>query len=371
MIDLSKEKSKIDNEGFIAHIPEYIFLINIKIGKFYYQMINNNEKIDENVEEDHDFKDFSHKDIQEYAEAVRTLILYIIEHNKKIIKYLESQIVEESDYKEGISKLDILQESEITPIRPSKTNDSNDEIKNNDSSNEEISNLINKIIESDIELEILIKLVKPENITAIKILLIAQKKKIIKEIRDNLATDITMGISNLQDQVLRIDYFLLMLNDEEEIIQEQENENENIKIIILPNDAHTTYLLEDIKNYENRYDIIANALKKLRTKILFKTSGIRRIISVDKLYEYRETNGLRILFYVQSDNVFVITSLFFKDQRRSTKIDGFYEQAQKRLLQDFDETKCDEYLANQEYYFQEIQAELSKNQNVLKKRSQN
>jgi len=50
----------------------------------------------------------------------------------------------------------------------------------------------------------------------------------------------------------------------------------------------------------------------------------------EKLYEYKRTNGIRVMF-VKRGNEIYICSLFYKDKQRSTKITSYYEEAIRRF----------------------------------------
>ncbi len=100
-------------------------------------------------------------------------------------------------------------------------------------------------------------------------------------------------------------------------------------IILLPTNK-SSYLLGDISNYPERSREIKIAFDKIIEGYFLQTKDLKAIEGKkDSLYEYRNPNGLRILYVVKNNYIF-ITSLFFKDKQKSTRINGYYDDALNR-----------------------------------------
>ena len=357
-------KNNIDKSDFISNIQEFFNSNNKELGDVYKAYLKEYDK----NEDEEELKEMSKEDFHNYILLIDELVAYIISHNQKLIRDLQKKISGTTQTKSGLNREEILIESfSHNEILVDSSN--NEEYQFNKENEKEIISIVNRLINSDENIEALINMIKKEYITAVKISLICQKKLLKNKIIELLSEDPLHDIRNYQERILKIDYILIELNDKEEIISEQQELDDTIKLIILPKDISTSYLLEDIKNYSSRYDIITNALKKLYSKLKFKTSGLRSINSIEKLYEYRETNGLRILFFSPGENIFIITSLFFKDQQRSIKINNVYLLAKTRF-ESYNQDAYDEYLKNQDFQIEAINNELKTDSIILRRRKE-
>lgn len=171
-------------------------------------------------------------------------------------------------------------------------------------------------------------------IMLIKIYLLKEINRLKKLIRIKVTKDPLEDIDKERLQLLTYLEFLDTLKIEQEILieeEEQKDENASQNIILLPNSKSGTYLLEDIRNYPESYDEISSAFENIMSKKFLSSKSISTIRDKgEKLYEYKRTNGIRVMFVKRGNDIYVC-SLFYKDKQRSTKITQYYEEAIRRF----------------------------------------
>lgn len=160
-------------------------------------------------------------------------------------------------------------------------------------------------------------------------LVINTTKKVELTILKSAISDLT----ELQIKLLNYKEFLEVLK-EKQVIETNEcpyqDQQLSYNIILVPNNKSSTYLFEDITSYPESYDEITLTFDNIMSQQIFNSKSIRQIRDKsEKLFEYKRKNGIRVMFIKNGNNIFV-TSLFYKDKQRSTKIDHQYDEAIKR-----------------------------------------
>lgn len=173
-----------------------------------------------------------------------------------------------------------------------------------------------------------------EGIALVKLHLLKLIKQLEKKIRTKVAIDPLSDTDKERLQILTYKGFLEELILEQDILVEEEKKKTQTRrerIILLPHGKNSTYILEDIQNYLESYDEIYLAFENIMSKKFLGSKSIKSIKDMgDKLYEYKRTNGIRVLFIKRGNDIY-ICSLFYKDKQRSTKISANYDEAIKRF----------------------------------------
>ena len=173
-----------------------------------------------------------------------------------------------------------------------------------------------------------------EDIVLIKLYLLKEINALKRKIRAKVNIDPLADTDIERLQLLTYKSFLDELIIEQEILIEEEQkheENKEQRIIFVPNGKSNTYFFEDIQNYQDSYDEIYSVFENLISKKFLGSKSISSIKDMgEKLYEYKRTNGIRVMF-VKRGNEIYICSLFYKDKQRSTKITQYYEEAIRRF----------------------------------------
>ncbi len=235
-------------------------------------------------------------------------------------------------------------EDKINGVRPLVREHTDIEVEENNEEvvrkreNRDFSNLVEYITycNFDTELDTYLETLSKDDIVRLKIYFLKEIKLYEAIIKDTVLGDYTADISSLQSELSVYKEILEHLKDfskKEEVLESKEVENSNI--IILPS-KRSSYLLEDIRTYGERSKEIKTAFDKIVEGYFLKTKDIKAIREAkENLYEYCNPNGLRILFFVKNNYVF-IASLFFKDKQKSTRISGYYDDAHNRYYSAFD-----------------------------------
>ena len=173
-----------------------------------------------------------------------------------------------------------------------------------------------------------------EDIVLIKLYLLKEINTLKRKIRTKVNIDPLADTDIERLQLLTYKSFLDELIIEQEILIEEEQkqeENKEQRIIFVPNGKSNTFFFEDIQNYQDSYDEIYSVFENLISKKFLGSKSISSIKDMgEKLYEYKRTNGIRVIF-VKRGNEIYICSLFYKDKQRSTKITSYYEEAIRRF----------------------------------------
>lgn len=172
-----------------------------------------------------------------------------------------------------------------------------------------------------------------EDILEIKHYFYKQYLETTKKIKESILLEPTHDISKLQHDLNLYELILEFIKDlsnEKEEEQTLEEENDYSNIIFAPNGKKSTYIFEDISDYQERSKEIKLIIDKIVDGYFLKTKDTKSIEGTqENLFEYRHPNGLRIL-YVVNGNIIIICSLFFKDKQKSSRITNEYEEALSR-----------------------------------------
>ena len=212
--------------------------------------------------------------------------------------------------------------------------------------NEEVKSLERHIEDKDIseaidyvtycnfetELDIFLDTLTREDIIRLKLHFLREVNLHKAIIREEILKNPLVDLSKLQEEFSFYNEILERLKLYTKIYEEQTSKTEAIdisNIILLPANK-SSYLLGDISNYPERSREIKIAFDKIIEGYFLQTKDLKTIEGrKDNLFEYRNPNGLRILYVVKNNYIF-ITSLFFKDKQKSTRINGYYDDALNR-----------------------------------------
>lgn len=178
-----------------------------------------------------------------------------------------------------------------------------------------------------------IKGINEQGIYKIKLYLLKLIIETTKAIKRAVLVSPISDLTELQLKILNYQEFLNILQEKQIETTNEIAKKEKVlpyNIIIVPDTKSSTYLFEDITSYPESYEEITTAFDNIMSQQMFSSKSIKQIRDKnEKLYEYKRKNGIRVLFIKNGSNIFV-TSLFYKDKQRSTKIDQQYEEAIKR-----------------------------------------
>lgn len=168
----------------------------------------------------------------------------------------------------------------------------------------------------------------------IKFQLLKIKIQINEKIRKSIINNPGTDISKLQSDYKKIEEILFfvceLIKTEEKIADDLPKEQS--KIIIVPNyRCKNSYLFEDIIKYIENKKEIKLMIEKILDGYFLKTRDTKPIqgITSNNLFEYRHPNGIRILYVVEGEYIY-ICSLFYKDKQKSTRIENYYQEAINR-----------------------------------------
>ena len=139
------------------------------------------------------------------------------------------------------------------------------------------------------------------------------------------------------------DSFLLMDVDErflyEKNIYNPDVYSNEEKISIIYNQLLKDYENDSLEDFKD----IQNAFSKILSGGIKDSKSIKQLGSVNqKLYEYCNKTGLRILFMKMDNGKIALSLLFYKDKQKSTKIKAYYMEALKRFELQKDQLNVDD-----------------------------
>ena len=180
------------------------------------------------------------------------------------------------------------------------------------------------------ELENRIETFSKDEIIYLKLQLKLKKNMIINSIRRKIILNPSTSIKEEQDELENLELATLILSDKEQTTEVSQEEAKTLsRIVIVPN-KNSSYLYDDISQYNNKKEI-KNTFDKIVDGYFLKTKNLKSLESFEKLCEYTHPNGIRIL-YVVDDGIIYICSLFYKDKQVSKKITNYYDEANRRYL---------------------------------------
>lgn len=154
-----------------------------------------------------------------------------------------------------------------------------------------------------------------------------------KDLKNTILNNPLENISKIQESINLYEYILHYINENEEEIKIEEvipEEKEVRKIIFAPNNKKSTYFMEDIKEFPDKVEEMKITIDKVLSGYFLKTKDTKPLRNYDKLYEYKNPNGIRVLYVIYGNSI-VVCSLFYKDKQKSIKIDDEYEEAIRRF----------------------------------------
>ncbi len=204
------------------------------------------------------------------------------------------------------------------------------------------------------ELKSFLKNLNKEDLIRLKLHFFKTILNLKEDINNTISQNPLADISSKQDSLQEYLNILKTLTTyKETLTPKQEPPIAISNIIIVPN-KNSSFLLDDITSYKERSKEIKNAFDKIIAGYFLQTKDLKSIESTkEHVAEYRNPNGLRIL-YIIKDNLIYITSLFFKDKQKSSKITNEYDEAQRRFYTSYEYIK--ENFTNPDFHIE--QAEL-------------
>lgn len=282
----------------------------------------------------------------EYVECKRL----ILNHNRELVKRKKREVKSLEEI------MTIKQEEETTTpdeITPKANVEESLIVKKAPQDYEE---LINKMSREESLISEVLPRLDEQSIKEIKLAIFRKILLIEKEIKESIIEDPSKTILPLQQKYLQLKHILRQVISyakpkEENLITESTTQSK-IKVFFLPNGKGSTYLAEDIERYiEKRWEI-QNAVNKIVDGYFLKSKDTKPIKGTkEKLYEYTNPNGIRILFIVMKENTYAICGLFYKDKNKSTKITEYYEEAIRRF--DREKTYLEENSQNPNFYIEQ------------------
>ena len=199
----------------------------------------------------------------------------------------------------------------------------------------DLSEIIEYITYSQLDEETEKKLshLSAEDLLRIKLHFYKKYINIKAQIRRIILENPTANITSLQRDLglleITIEFIKeLMQKEENEITEEQDKDYSNV--ILTPNGKKSSFVFEDISLYPERSKEIKLIIDKVIDGYFLKTKDTKPIEGFqEKIYEYKHPNGIRVL-YIVDGNIIYICSLFFKDKQKSSKIANEYEEAVNR-----------------------------------------
>lgn len=266
-------------------------------------------------------------DEQEIVELLR----FIHVHNYEIVEQRQKHII---DMKQKISSAKPLHQVEETKLVQEQPEEQPFASKIDPT-------YINSILTSSdllTELENRVSSLSKEELTFLKMQLHLKQNKLKRIIREKIMLNPSLNIKEYQEELELLELAEVLISEQqskEEVVEEQRTSS---RIIFVPN-ASSSYLYNDISEYENKKEIKIT-FDKLVDGYFLMTKDIKSLEGYKnaKLCEYTHPNGIRIL-YVISDDIICVCSLFYKDKQKSKKIANYYEEAIRRFLSQIDYIK--------------------------------
>jgi len=151
-----------------------------------------------------------------------------------------------------------------------------------------------------------------------------------KRLRTAILKNPLADISNIQQDLTDFEEVIEFIEMEEKKVIESAVPEEYYKCFLVPNLKGSSFAYEDALSEIGQLNELKVILSKIKDNYFLKTDRIKNIIKYDeKLREYTNANGFRIL-YIEEGNMIFICSIFYKDKQRSTSIDGKYQEAIRR-----------------------------------------
>lgn len=177
-----------------------------------------------------------------------------------------------------------------------------------------------------------------EELIYLKLYFYKEILKCKKEIKCIILNDPTSNITNIQKQIneyeLIIEFLKELEKSKDSDLIADETEIVYSNIVFAPDNKNSTFILNDItETSTDKLKEIKLIIDKIIDGYFLKTKDTKSIEGYkEKIYEYTHPNGIRILYFVMG-NIIIVTSLFFKDKQKSSKITNEYEEGIKRFYE--------------------------------------
>lgn len=283
------------------------------------------------------------------AKELIKCIKLVIEHNQQVIASLNEKndeltnLITMADLEVEPNKEEIVSEVNVLPSSP---NAQPDDSTTNTLSNTEITEKVIHINHDEFydyyENNPYIR----NSFPSIKLAIISVTKKLKNKLITMIANNPLEDVSYLQTQLSNYNDILetiALIEMENKEIPTADNTMSESDILVIPNYKGSSYLLDDIMEYPERFKDIQNAFSKILSGGIKDSKSIKQLGSVNqKLYEYCNKTGLRILFMKMDNGKIALSLLFYKDKQKSTKIKAYYMEALKRFELQKDQLNIDD-----------------------------
>lgn len=254
----------------------------------------------------------------------------IVEHNKKIVEEKKEKLNAVEEF------MSIDEEKEMKKVEDSsKQNGRESRVIKKES--QDYEDLISKLGKEENLVGQILPKFDEQSIKEIKLAIYRKILLLEKDMKESIIEDPSKSILSLQQKYLQLQKILREVinfakpKEEENLITESTTKSK-IKIFFLPNGKGSTYFAEDILGFVEKREEVENALNKIVDGYFLKTKDTKPIQGTkEKLFEYTNPNGIRILFMVMKENTYAICSLFYKDKNKSKRITEYYEEAVRRF----------------------------------------
>lgn len=281
--------------------------------------------------------------------SVKEALAIILKHNKEILANLKKENISLQEQIKKATSSHTTIENEKTIVEY--------EVSNEKFVGKDVADKVEKLFYTldEIDFKKFVKSLSPEEIPYIKLELLKKIREFEKQLKQSIIFTPTKSVSIIQEDLQRAEAILKKLEPEAEKTNNSNTQVEYSNIIILPNKKNSTFLYDDISGYIESGKEIKVAIDKIVDGYFLKTKDVKPIVGKsEKLYEYKNPNGIRILYIVLPNDYIVITSLFYKDKEKSTKIDSYYDEAISRYTRTREDIETK--LQNPDFYIE--QAEL-------------
>ena len=257
-------------------------------------------------------------------------IALIIEHNYAVVEKLRNRHNELLNILDDAKNINDIENEEEEQQQLEQPKSLKEEFSFNDYSSY-VDVLLFAQENDTLEQEIKELMLKQVPLNSLKFAVYKKIKQIELELRITIAHNPLKDITKYQKDILKlkalIDALTIKTTSEEKTPSKAETK---YNVVFIPNNKNQLYIYDDITKYLEQAKEIKIALDKIYSGYVIESKNIKSISAKnEKLYEYKTPTGLRIMFVISGNNIFV-SLLFYKDKQRSIKIDALYDESIKR-----------------------------------------
>lgn len=255
-------------------------------------------------------------------ENIMDVLNYIVKHNKEKLNIIKRKN-EELQKKMDFSSNEIIKEEPTS----SKISYIKREYKDVDS---RVDLLFFSFYENDFNT--IIESIPTHEIPFIKLTILKRINELKTKIKELIYSNNVENIIQLKKDIEIYMNIINYLSITNEVEKTEEIEDTYDSRILLPTINNTSYIYNDLLTCIEENKEIVNGFNKVISGYFLTTKDLRDIKKYDKLYEYKNPNGLRVMYVVLPNNYILICKVFIKDKNKSTKIESIYEEAYQRYL---------------------------------------